>query len=65
MNEVEIKLSKLMNKSRQTIRFYAMRMIEELRLKRKLNRDEQQIIYGRCARGINRPIRKYKSKRRK
>ena len=60
MNDIEIRLSEITGKSRQMIKFYTIRMIEEIRLKRTLNRFEQQILYGRCGRGINRELRFYK-----
>lgn len=48
MNDIEIRLSEITGKSRQMIRFYAIRMIEEIRLKRPLTRKEQMNLFNKC-----------------
>jgi len=65
MNKIEIGLSLILVKSRQTIRFLAIRMIEEIILKRRLTVIEQNRLYGKCARGINRPLKIYKKNKKR
>ncbi len=52
MNRMDKALSSVLNKDPKMIRFYALRMIMELSLGRRLSKNQQQKLFSNCRVGI-------------
>ncbi len=52
MNRMDKALSSILNKEPKMIRFYAVRMIVELALGKRLSKPEQHKLFNRCRVGI-------------